>query len=259
MSQTKLQRAAWQKKLYRKTYVMCAWDWSGPAKPYIRALCAPFGIRPSFTSLDGDYPEQLLVGIARKHRLHLYEVPSLIGSDQFGLVLSKQELDTRELQQIEADYWGEDFDEGDGGYVARVRPAKEVRTRASRRPPRRSRDGWIAPIRRAPRDWTRCVTTYRGSSHCFEQSRAVTSACMMNTVNSMCGSNRTGITSSRKRLCAKRCCYGPSTARWHSSAGSRETIRPTTSARGHARWMTNPSPSQWIRFRRCSGSAFPLT
>jgi len=38
-------------------------------------------------------------------------VPGLEGSDAYGFIVSKEKLTAREIQQIEADYWGEDFDE----------------------------------------------------------------------------------------------------------------------------------------------------
>src|SRR5262249_23757290 len=36
---------------------------------------------------------------------HLYDVPSLEGSDVYGFILSREALTKREIQQIEADYW----------------------------------------------------------------------------------------------------------------------------------------------------------
>ena len=110
-SRTSSKRAAWRTKLYAKTYTMEAWDWKEDPRRYVRALCRPFGIRPRLTDLDPGYPEKLLELIASKHRLHLFDVPSLEGSDVYGFILSQEKLTAREIQQIEADYWGEDFDE----------------------------------------------------------------------------------------------------------------------------------------------------
>src|SRR5262245_8843573 len=120
MSKAKRAKDDWRAKLARKKYEIYTWDWKENAKPYITALCKPFGIRPTFTNFDPYSPDQLLLRIARKHRLHLYQVPGLEGSDAYGFVLSKQTLDTRELQQIEADNFGEEFDEVYGGYIATV-------------------------------------------------------------------------------------------------------------------------------------------
>lgn len=111
MARATRKRGDWRSKLYRKTYTMEAWDWKENPRPYISALCRTFGIRPRFASLDPEFPERLLGALARKHRIHLYDVPSLEGSDTYGFVLSKEKLSGREIQQIEADYWGEDFDE----------------------------------------------------------------------------------------------------------------------------------------------------
>jgi hypothetical protein len=58
-----------------------------------------------------EFPWRLLEAIARKHGLHVYGVPGLEGSDVYGFILSRETLTRREIQQIEADYWGEDFDE----------------------------------------------------------------------------------------------------------------------------------------------------
>jgi hypothetical protein len=74
-------------------------------------LCRPFKIRPRLVGLDPEYPERLLKPLARKHGLHLYDVPSLEGSDVYGFILSREKLSRREIQQIEADYWGEDVDD----------------------------------------------------------------------------------------------------------------------------------------------------
>jgi hypothetical protein len=54
---------------------------------------------------------RLIRAITRKHSLHVYDVPGLEGSDAYGSIVSKEKLSAREIQQIEADYWGEDFDE----------------------------------------------------------------------------------------------------------------------------------------------------
>src|SRR5437870_1242839 len=110
MSRTSSKRVPWRSKLYAQTYTMQAWDWKEDARRYVRALCRPFGIRPRLTDLDPEYPEKLLELLARKHRVQLYDVPSLEGSDTYGFILSQEKLTAREIQQIEADYWGEDFD-----------------------------------------------------------------------------------------------------------------------------------------------------
>ena len=101
----------WRKRLYEKKFEMLAWDWKEDPRPNIRALCRPFKLRPSLKELDPERPERLLEKIARRHGLHLYDVPSLEGSDVYGFILSREVLSRREIQQIEADYWGEDFDE----------------------------------------------------------------------------------------------------------------------------------------------------
>jgi len=111
MAQAKRKRSDWRSRLYKKTYTMEAWDWKEPPRGRISLLCRPFGIRPRFASLDPESPERLLKALASKHRLHLYDVPSLEGSDVYGFILSKEKLNAREIQQIEADYWGEEFDE----------------------------------------------------------------------------------------------------------------------------------------------------
>lgn len=90
---------------------MAAWDWKDDPKPHIRALCRPFGIKPSLKALEPERPEVLLEAAAAKHGLHLYDAPSLEGSDVYGFILSREPLAPREIQQVEADYWGEDFDE----------------------------------------------------------------------------------------------------------------------------------------------------
>ena len=97
--------------LRRKTYVMHTWDHRADPGPQIAHLFGPFGIDPPLGTLDADFPERLLKALARKHRLYLYDVPSLEGSDAYGFILSREKLNAREIQQIEADYWGEPFDE----------------------------------------------------------------------------------------------------------------------------------------------------
>ena len=111
MARATSKRDDWRSRLYRKTYTMEAWDWKEPPRGRISLLCHAFGIRPRFAALDPKSPELLLKALAREHRLHLYDVPSLEGSDTYGFILSKEKLSAREMQQIEADYWGEDFDE----------------------------------------------------------------------------------------------------------------------------------------------------
>ncbi len=63
------------------------------------------------TRLDREFPERLLRAIADEYALYLYDVPSLEGSDAYGFVLSREPLDERELQQIEAWHWQEPFGE----------------------------------------------------------------------------------------------------------------------------------------------------
>lgn len=101
----------WRERLSRKRYEMAAWDWKDDPRPHIRALCRPFGVRPFLKELDRKYPEKLLAVIACEHGLHVYDAPSLDGSDVFGFILSRERLTRREIQQVEADYWGEDFDD----------------------------------------------------------------------------------------------------------------------------------------------------
>src|SRR5262245_62610792 len=84
---------------------MVAWDRKDDPRPHIRALFRTFRLRPSLKELDPASPENLLGTIATRHRLHLYDVPSLEGSDVYGFVLSREVLAKREIQQIEADYW----------------------------------------------------------------------------------------------------------------------------------------------------------
>ena len=98
-------------RLYKKTFDMAAWDWKEDPRPHIRALFRAFRLRPSLKPLDPAYPERLLGTISSRHGLHLYDVPSLEDSDVYGFILSRETLTKREIQQIEADYWGEEFDE----------------------------------------------------------------------------------------------------------------------------------------------------
>jgi hypothetical protein len=122
----------WRSRLYKKSYTMEAWDWKEDPRSYIRALCRPFGIRPRLADLVAEYPERLLGAIARKRRLHLYDVPGLEGSDVYGFILSKEKLTAREVQQIEADYWSEDFAEVYGGFVNRR--VNEIKHSPARKP-----------------------------------------------------------------------------------------------------------------------------
>jgi hypothetical protein len=41
----------------------------------------------------------------------VYDLPSIEGSDVYGFAVCNETLSPREVQQIEADFWGEDFDE----------------------------------------------------------------------------------------------------------------------------------------------------
>jgi len=102
----------WREVLHTKTYVMVAWDHRNDPRPQIVALCKPFGIDPPLDRLDPEFPERLLQALAHKHQLYLYDVPSLEGSDAYGFVLSREPLDERELQQIEAWHWQDPFGEG---------------------------------------------------------------------------------------------------------------------------------------------------
>ena len=63
------------------------------------------------TRLDREFPERLLRAIADEHGLHVYVAATLEGSDAYGFVLSREPLDERELQQIEAWHWQEPFGE----------------------------------------------------------------------------------------------------------------------------------------------------
>jgi hypothetical protein len=47
-------------------------------------------------------PGRLLPALARKHRLHMCEAPSIVGSDTHGFIVSKQPLDTRDLLDLAA-------------------------------------------------------------------------------------------------------------------------------------------------------------
>lgn len=80
-------------------------------KPHIRDLCRPFGLRPSLKRLDPEYSEKLPGSTAGERSLRISDVPSLDGSDVYGLLLSRESRTRREIQEIEADFWGEDFDE----------------------------------------------------------------------------------------------------------------------------------------------------
>ena len=100
----------WREVLHTKTYVMVAWDHRNDPRPQIVALRKPFGIDPPLDTLDREFPERLLRAIADEYALYLYDVPSLEGSDAHGFVLSREPLDERELQQIEAWHWQEPFD-----------------------------------------------------------------------------------------------------------------------------------------------------
>lgn len=102
----------WRKRLWdKKKWEILAWDWKENPRPYIRALCKSFDVRPALKELDPSRPEILLGAIAKREGLRLYEVPSLEGSDVYGFILSRDTLTKREMQQIEAWYWGEEFDE----------------------------------------------------------------------------------------------------------------------------------------------------
>ena len=104
-------RAKWRKVLYKKTYVTEAWDWKENSRPFIRSLLGRFELRPSLKGLNPELPEAFIRARARKHHLRAYDLPSVDGSDVYGFILSREPLTKREIQQIDADYWGEDFDE----------------------------------------------------------------------------------------------------------------------------------------------------
>ena len=89
---------------------MESWDWKNSPKPFLSALLGYFGIRPRFAGLDPEQPERWLRAVAGRHGLHVYDPPSIDGSDVYGFIVSKQRLSRREIQQIEADHWGETFD-----------------------------------------------------------------------------------------------------------------------------------------------------
>src|SRR2546426_10331841 len=93
-----------------KPSVMVGGDHKNDPSPRIVALGEPFGIAPPLDRLDAEFPERLLRAIADEYALYLYDVPSLEGSDAYGFVLSREPLDERELQQIEAWHWQEPFD-----------------------------------------------------------------------------------------------------------------------------------------------------
>jgi hypothetical protein len=98
-------------RLWRKHWEALAWDWKEDPRRYVRAFCRSFEIRPDVTALDSVYPERLLGTIAQKHRLHLYDMHTLEDADAYGFILAGSPLTHREIQQIEAWYWGEAFDE----------------------------------------------------------------------------------------------------------------------------------------------------
>lgn len=104
-------RAKWRKVLYKKTYVTEAWDWKENPRYFIRSLFGRFGLRPSLKGLNPESPEAFIHALAREHHLREYDLPSVAGSDVYGFILSREPLAKREIQQIDADYWGEDFDE----------------------------------------------------------------------------------------------------------------------------------------------------
>lgn len=104
-------RAKWRKVLYKKTYVTEAWDWKENPRPFVRSLFGRFELRPSLKGLNPESPETFIRPLARKHGLRAYGLPSVDGSDVFGIILSREPLAKRAIQQIDADYWGEDFDE----------------------------------------------------------------------------------------------------------------------------------------------------
>lgn len=107
----KAARARWRRILYRKTFTTEAWDWKENPRPYVRALCRHFGVPRSLKGLDPKVPEAFLRKIAKAHHLRLYDMVTLEGSDVYGFILSREALAKREIQQIEADYYGENFDE----------------------------------------------------------------------------------------------------------------------------------------------------
>jgi hypothetical protein len=107
----RLKARDWRTALYGKTFKMQAWDWKEDPAPNIRALCRPLRVRLQLKQLNLKDPERVMKAVAREHRLHLYDVPSLEGSGVYGFILCREALSRREIQQIEADYWGEDFEE----------------------------------------------------------------------------------------------------------------------------------------------------
>ena len=103
-------RRVWRKKLYKKTFSVQAWDWKADPRPFLSTMCATFGLRPRFTKLEPERPDRWLAAFALEHTLRVYDLPSIDGSDIYGFILAKQRLNRREIQQIEADHWGETFD-----------------------------------------------------------------------------------------------------------------------------------------------------
>jgi hypothetical protein len=91
-------------------YTIEAWNWKEDPRPYLRAMCPTFELESSVGRLDPKRPDRWLRAFARKHRLRVYDPPSVEGLDIDGYILAKEPLSRREIQQIEADYWGEDFD-----------------------------------------------------------------------------------------------------------------------------------------------------
>jgi hypothetical protein len=104
MVRTKTPSKHWRSRLYAKTHEIQAWDCKWKPRPFISALCRPFGIRPHFSTLNPEYPEVFLKVLARKHGLQAYELPSLVGSDAYGFILSKETLNRREIQQLDDDF-----------------------------------------------------------------------------------------------------------------------------------------------------------
>src|SRR3989442_15484034 len=96
--------------LNKNVDVMVGWEHKNDPAPNTAPLSTPFGVDPPLDTLDREFPERLLRAIADEYALYLYDVPSLEGSDAHGFVLSREPLDERELQQIEAWHWQEPFD-----------------------------------------------------------------------------------------------------------------------------------------------------
>lgn len=103
--------SSWRVALQRKTCVTEAWDWKKEPARYVQALFLPFGVRPDVSAVNAEFPERFIAPLAKQHGLHLYDPPTVEGSDAYGFILSNAELDEREIQQIEADYWGQQFDD----------------------------------------------------------------------------------------------------------------------------------------------------